>query len=53
MRQLQPTQQPTAAVCAVAEQTETRDRMRRGLVHGIILSLAVWAAAGYLTFILR
>ena len=25
----------------------------RGVVHGILLSLAIWVAAGYLTFILR
>ena len=30
-----------------------QDRMMRGLVHGVILSLAVWLTAGYVTLILR
>ena len=28
-------------------------RMTRGLVNGLILSLAIWLAAGYLTVILH
>jgi hypothetical protein len=27
--------------------------MMRGLIHGVILSLIVWLAAGYLALILR
>jgi hypothetical protein len=27
--------------------------LMRGLVHGIILSMIVWVAAGYLTLVLR
>jgi len=30
-----------------------RHGMLRGFIHGIVLSLAIWLAAGYLTFILR
>jgi hypothetical protein len=41
-----PTQQARVAV-------GQHHRMMRGLVHGIVLSLAIWLAAGYLTFILR
>jgi hypothetical protein len=37
------------AVAAAEEQ----QRMMRGLVNGLILSLGVWLVAGYLTFILH
>jgi len=30
-----------------------QDRMMRGLAHSVILSLAVWVTAGYVTLILR
>ena len=30
-----------------------QERMMRGLVHGVILSLVVWVTAGYVTFVLR
>jgi hypothetical protein len=33
--------------------SDDQNGMMRGLVHGLILSLAIWVVAGYLTFILR
>lgn len=27
--------------------------IKRGLIHGAILSLAIWSIAGYLTFVLH
>lgn len=30
-----------------------RHRLVRGLVHGVLLSLVIWAAAGYVAFTLR
>lgn len=42
---------PTGAQARLA--TCDQDRMMRGLVHGVILSLAVWVTAGYVTLILR
>ena len=32
---------------------DDRHLLMRGLAHGIILSLGMWVAAGYLVFILR
>ena len=37
---------------AVAATTD-HQRMMRGLVNGLLLSLVVWLTAGYLTIILR
>lgn len=42
---------PTGSQAKLA--TFDQDRMMRGLMHGVILSLAVWLTAGYVTFILR
>jgi hypothetical protein len=54
MRQLDTTAQTSAQVRALADTaTEQQDRMGRGLVHGVILALAVWVGAAYLAFILR
>jgi hypothetical protein len=53
MRQNHSTTQSAPQVRARASTAVDQDRMMRGVAHGIILSLAVWVAAGYLTFILR
>jgi hypothetical protein len=37
----------------VVARTYDHAPMMRGLVNGVILSLAIWVAAGCLTFILR
>ncbi|MDR3531958.1 MAG: hypothetical protein P4L90_15590 [Rhodopila sp.] len=42
-----------AAVAAEAAAADEQQSMMRGLVHGIILSLAMWVAAGYAAIILR
>ncbi|WP_428532853.1 hypothetical protein [Rhodopila sp.] len=42
---------PTGAQAKLA--TCDQERMMRGLIHGVILSLAVWVTAGYVTFVLR
>ena len=39
-----------ARVVAAADDQQA---LMRGLVNGIILSMALWIAAGYLTFVLR
>jgi hypothetical protein len=36
-----------------AIQADAPSHMIRGLVNGMVLSLAVWLAAGYVAFILR
>jgi hypothetical protein len=43
------TRTPPRAAVRVAD----KPNMVRGLVNGIVLSLAVWLAAGYVAFILR
>ncbi len=34
-------------------ESSDRHRLVRGLVHGVLLSLVIWAAAGYVAFTLR
>ena len=54
MRQYRPgTQSGTRSVAQARIATRDHDRMMRGLVHGVILSLAVWLTAGYLTLMMR
>jgi hypothetical protein len=53
MRQFDTKSKPAAQIRALADPaTVHQHRMARGLVHGIILSLAVWVAAAYLAVIL-
>jgi hypothetical protein len=33
--------------------TDGQPALMRGLIHGVILSMIVWMAAGYLTLVLR
>lgn len=49
----QPTFGAHTAITTAAVADSDQDRMMRGLVHGVILSLALWLTAGYLTLILR
>ncbi len=54
MGQIHSTAQSAIKNCTrVIAAANDQQRMMRGLVHGLILSLAIWLAAGYLTFILR
>lgn len=42
-----------AAGAAAVDSTNEQHLFVRGLTNGFFLSLAIWFAAGYLTFILR
>jgi len=56
VRQFQPTGQFAAQArprMRARVAANNQHGMMRGLIHGVILSLAVWLAAGYLTLILR
>ncbi|MEA2741314.1 MAG: hypothetical protein QOH05_4621 [Acetobacteraceae bacterium] len=54
MRQSSPTaRSATHSRPGTSTAIDHQDRMIRGLVHGVILSLAVWIAAGWLTFMLH
>lgn len=55
-----PVRQPTSTIPPsvnvrprIVARTFDHQPMVRGLVNGVILSLAIWLTAGYLTFILR
>jgi hypothetical protein len=37
----------------LAASSDDRHRMVRGVINGILVSLVVWAAAGYVAFTLR
>jgi hypothetical protein len=44
---------PVTARARVVARTDDNQPMVRGLVNGVLLSLAIWLVAGYLTVILR
>jgi hypothetical protein len=47
------TRPPTRPAGRAAAATDHQNSLLRGLTYGIILSMAVWTVAGYLTFALR
>jgi hypothetical protein len=54
VRQIPPTTRSTIQSRPVAKVAKDDGHgMRRGLINGAILSFVIWAAAGYLTFILH
>ena len=53
MRQSIPRNTSSASVRPRATVRADESNMVRGLVNGIVLSLAVWLAAGYVAFILH
>jgi hypothetical protein len=54
VRQIPSAAQSTQHTRAVAWSVDNdQQAMIRGLVHGVLLSLAVWVIAGYVTFALR